>query len=221
MKVRCVTLRSGRGSRVVIFGAGGNKGNLLVDGKRGALPAGLPAKVWEEFRADAAVVALTETDLRRQWEVAKEHEPAQLAAYQCLTPFFVEAKFALVGVQLGPTVRVHAVSAAADATIAARLEKAAEAARQLGLKAVREEQAAAAKGQTKARQRDKVRMPSSKPFSTACVSLAAEPWSSWKASSPPRRSARCFRRYPLPTKLRRRLGARWHGPRDKATPMST
>jgi hypothetical protein len=86
---------------------------------------------------------MTEAGLRSQWELSKPHAPAQDAASRSLAPVLQEAKFVLLGVRLGKMVRVHGVIAAADETVAARLEKAAEAARELELKRLPEEVAAA------------------------------------------------------------------------------
>jgi hypothetical protein len=121
-----------------------------VSSKCGALPTWLPAKVWEEFRGDDLVMALDGSVIQGGWKLWKKGWSAEYAAYLQLAPLCEDSRFILAGVGFGDPVRVHAVATARDERSAVEVEKAAEALRRLGLKAIQEERAASAKGKTKA-----------------------------------------------------------------------
>jgi hypothetical protein len=107
-----------------------------LGGKRGALPAYLPAKAWEEFRTDDAVLAMNQGVPPRILEVAKGHSPAEYAAFQRVGPLFRDAKFVLIGIQLNDPVRIHALAGAADGPSAEEIKNAAETARRMALEAI-------------------------------------------------------------------------------------
>jgi hypothetical protein len=136
--------------RTSILTAGKDSTHAYLASRRGALPSWLSADVWEGFRKDDLVVAWDSSVLQQVWNVWERGWPAEQAAYLPTAPLFQGSKSILAGFRLGDPVRFHAVVAARDENSAKEVEKAAEAGRLQGLKAIQTERAACAKKNTKA-----------------------------------------------------------------------
>jgi hypothetical protein len=136
--------------RTTILSGGKDLIHTCLTRKSGALPAWLPAKVWERFQRDDLVMALDGSVLQEGWKLWKKVWSAEYPAYLPLAPLCEDPRFILAGVGFGDPLRVHAVTTARDEKAAAEVEKAAEALRLLGLKAIQEERAESAQGKTQA-----------------------------------------------------------------------
>jgi hypothetical protein len=121
-----------------------------LPGKRGALPPWLPAEVWKGFRGDDLMLALDSSVLQQGWNLDSKQRPAEHASHLSFAPLYQDVRFILAGLRLGDPVRVHAVATARDEQGATQVEKAAMAARVLGLSAIQAARAASAKRKAKA-----------------------------------------------------------------------